>query len=60
MAVLVAVVCGDASPKFPNPYNMVNKGKAARPYMSKKTGVKMYNNYMYGYTMPKYGAYPYY
>ena len=45
------------SPKFPNPYNMMAHGKSARPYMSKKEGVKMYNNYMYGYKMPKYGAY---
>ena len=57
LAALFAVVFGAAEPKFPNPYNMMAHGKSARPYMSKKEGVKMYNNYMYGYKMPKYGAY---
>jgi len=57
LAALFTVVFGAASPKFPNPYNMMAAGKAARPYMSKKAGLNQYNNYMYGYKMPKYGAY---
>ena len=45
------------SPKFPNPYNMMDKGKA-RKYMDQTFGVNMYNNHMYGYKMPKYNYYP--
>ena len=57
VASLLTLVNGEATPKFPNPYNMMDKGMA-RPYMGKTFGVNTYTNYAYGYVVPRYGYYP--
>merc|ERR1712226_767818 len=36
---LVGLVSGDASPRFPNPYNMRDKGMV-KPYMAKTFGIE--------------------
>ena len=57
MSGVLTLTAGESMPKFPNPYNMMDKGKAT-PYMGKTFGVNTYNNYAYGYAIHSYGYYP--
>ena len=53
----MGLVGGDASPRFPNPYNMRDKGMV-KPYMAKTFGIKSHSNHMMGYVIQPYNYYP--